>query len=65
MNSIAVQIPDDTAARLDRLAEKPSRPADSVAADAIEAFLAREEWQLAAQRWPDRFRQAMTGTEAL
>ena len=47
MNSITVRIPDETAARLDRLAEKLSRPASTVAADAIEDFLAREEWQLA------------------
>jgi predicted transcriptional regulator len=47
MNSITVHIPEETAARLDRLAEKLSRPADSVAADAIEDFIAREEWQIA------------------
>lgn len=47
MNSITVRISDDTAARLDRLAEKLSRPVDNVAADAIENFLDREEWQLA------------------
>ncbi len=47
MNSITVRIPDETAARLDRLAEKLSRPASTVAAVAIEDFLAREEWQLA------------------
>ncbi|MBR0555472.1 ribbon-helix-helix protein, CopG family [Ciceribacter sp. L1K23] len=46
MNSITVRIPDETAARLDRLAEKLARPADSVAADAIEAFVAREEWRI-------------------
>lgn len=46
MNSITVRIPDKTAARLDRLAEKLSRPVDSVAADAIEDFVAREEWQI-------------------
>jgi predicted transcriptional regulator len=47
MNAITVHLPDETAARLDRLADKLSKPADSVAADAIEDFLAREEWQLA------------------
>ncbi|MBO3760469.1 CopG family ribbon-helix-helix protein [Ciceribacter sp. L1K22] len=46
MHSITVRIPDETAARLDRLAEKLARPADSVAADAIEAYVAREEWQI-------------------
>ena len=46
MNSITVRIPDKTAARLDRLAEKLSRSVDSVAADAIEDFVAREEWQI-------------------
>ncbi|TDK36737.1 ribbon-helix-helix protein, CopG family [Rhizobium deserti] len=47
MDSITVRIPNETAARLARLAEKLSRPASTVAADAIEDFLAREEWQLA------------------
>jgi len=47
MNAITVHLPDETAARLDRLADKLSKPADSVAAEAIEDFLAREEWQMA------------------
>jgi predicted transcriptional regulator len=47
MNSITVNLSTDTAARLDRLADKLARPTDSVAAEAIEAFVAREEWQLA------------------
>lgn len=47
MNSITVRIPDETAARLDRLAAKLSRPADSIAADALEDFIDREEWQMA------------------
>jgi predicted transcriptional regulator len=47
MKAITVHLPDETAARLDRLADKPSKPADSVAAEAIEGFLAHEEWQVA------------------
>lgn len=47
MNETTVHLPEKTAARLDRLANKLSKPADSVAADAIEDFLAREQWQLA------------------
>ncbi|MGF0538053.1 CopG family ribbon-helix-helix protein [Agrobacterium sp. ES01] len=46
MNQITVVIPEETAARLDRLAEKLARSSDSVAADAIRDFVAREEWQL-------------------
>ena len=47
MNAIPVHVLEETAARRDRLADRLSKPADSVAADAIEDFLAREEWQLA------------------
>ncbi|SFB39859.1 Predicted transcriptional regulator [Rhizobium sp. NFR07] len=44
---MTVRIPEEAAARLDWLAEKLARPAGRVAAEAIEDFLAREEWQLA------------------
>lgn len=47
MNSITVKLSTDTAARFDRLTDKLARPTDSVAAEAIEAFVSREEWQLA------------------
>lgn len=47
MNSITIQIPEDTAERLDRLAERLSVPVDVVAVDALNDFIAREEWQLA------------------
>jgi predicted transcriptional regulator len=47
MNAITVHLPDETVARLSRLADRLSKPADNVVADAIEDFLAREEWQMA------------------
>ncbi|MGF9691572.1 hypothetical protein AAIH46_02035 [Rhizobium sp. 0TCS1.26] len=47
MNSVIVRIPEETAESLARVAERLSQPAESVAMDAIEDFLAREEWQVA------------------
>ncbi|SER82167.1 Predicted transcriptional regulator [Rhizobium sp. NFR03] len=47
MTAFTVQVPDETAARLDQLAEKLDRSRSYIAAQAIEDFIAREEWQLA------------------
>lgn len=46
MTAITIRVSAHTAGRLDQLAEKLDRPADSVARQAIEDFIAREEWQL-------------------
>lgn len=45
--AFTVRVPDETANRLDQLAEKLDRSRSYVAAQAIEDFVAREEWQLA------------------
>ncbi|TIO07138.1 CopG family ribbon-helix-helix protein [Mesorhizobium sp.] len=47
MTAFTVRVPDETAKRLDQLAEKLDRSRSYVAAQAIEDFVAREEWQLA------------------
>ncbi|WP_214474472.1 CopG family ribbon-helix-helix protein [Mesorhizobium sp. dw_380] len=47
MTAFTVRLPDDTANRLDQLAEKLDRSRSYVAAQAIEDFVARQEWQLA------------------
>lgn len=47
MTAFTVRVPDETAARLDQLAEKLDRSRSYIAAQAIEDFIAREEWQLA------------------
>ena len=47
MNAFTVRLQDDTAEKLDRIAEKLDRSRAYVAAQAIEDFIAREEWQLA------------------
>lgn len=47
MTAFTVRVPDETANRLDQLAEKLDRSRSYVAAQAIEDFVAREEWQLA------------------
>ncbi|WP_254018932.1 CopG family ribbon-helix-helix protein [Mesorhizobium escarrei] len=47
MAAFTVRVPDETATRLDQLAEKLDRSRSYVAAQAIEDFVAREEWQLA------------------
>ncbi|PAQ11905.1 CopG family ribbon-helix-helix protein [Mesorhizobium temperatum] len=47
MTAFTVRVPDETANRLDQLAEKLDRSRSYAAAQAIEDFVAREEWQLA------------------
>ncbi|MBB4198498.1 hypothetical protein CCR94_03855 [Rhodoblastus sphagnicola] len=47
MTAFTVRVPDETAEKLDKLAEKMARPRSYVAARAIEDFVAREAWQLA------------------
>lgn len=47
MTAFTVRVPDETAAKLDQLAEKLDRSRSYMAAQAIEDFIAREEWQLA------------------
>lgn len=47
MNAFTVRLQNETAAKLDRIAEKLDRSRAYVAAQAIEDFVAREEWQLA------------------
>lgn len=47
MSAFTVRVSDDTAKRLDQLAERQDRSRSYMAAKAIEDFVAREEWQLA------------------
>lgn len=47
MSAFTVRVPDETADKLDRLAEKLDRSRAYVAAQAIEAYVEREAWQLA------------------
>lgn len=47
MPAFTVRVPDDTAERLDQLAQKQDRSRSYLAAKAIEDYVAREEWQLA------------------
>jgi predicted transcriptional regulator len=47
MTAFTVRVPDETADKLDKLAEKMARSRSYVAAQAIEDFVAREAWQLA------------------
>lgn len=47
MTAFTIRVPDDTAAQLDRLAQKLDRSRSWVAAQAIEDYVAREAWQLA------------------
>ena len=47
MNAITIRISDDTAERLDQLARKLDRSQATMAEQAIEDFVAREEWQVA------------------
>ena len=47
MTAFTVRLPDDTTNRLDQLAEKLDRSRSYMAAQAIEDFVARQEWQLA------------------
>lgn len=47
MPAFTVRVPDDTADKLDRLAQKLDRSRSYVASQAIEDYVAREAWQLA------------------
>ena len=47
MNAITVSVSSMTAERLDALAKKLDLPATRVIEQAIEDFVAREEWQIA------------------
>jgi predicted transcriptional regulator len=47
MNAITVPVSEATAERLDALARKLERSPANVAKQAIEDFVAREEWQIA------------------
>lgn len=47
MSAFTVRVPENTAKRLEQLAEKQDRSRSYMAAKAIEDFVAREEWQLA------------------
>jgi predicted transcriptional regulator len=47
MTAFTVRVPDETAEKLDRLAEKMARSRSDVAARAIEDFVAQEAWRVA------------------
>ncbi|RRI06332.1 ribbon-helix-helix protein, CopG family [Mesorhizobium tamadayense] len=47
MAAFTVRLSDETVSKLDHLAEKVDRSRSYVAAQAIEDYVAREEWQLA------------------
>lgn len=47
MAAFTVRVPEDIANKLDQLAERLDRSRSYMAAQAIEDFVAREEWQLA------------------
>jgi predicted transcriptional regulator len=47
MNAFTVRLQTETSTKLDLIAEKLDRSRAYVAAQAIEDFIAREEWQLA------------------
>jgi len=47
MTSFTVRVPDATANKLEQIAGKMDRSRSYVAAQAIEDFVSREEWQLA------------------
>lgn len=47
MTAFTVRVPDEVADRLDQLAQKLDRSRSYMAAQAIEDFVSREEWQLA------------------
>jgi len=47
MAAFTVRLDDDKTRRLDLLAEKLDRPRSYLAAQAIDDYLAREEWQIA------------------
>ncbi|SCW84540.1 Predicted transcriptional regulator [Rhizobium mongolense subsp. loessense] len=45
--AFTVRVKDETASKLDQLAEKLDRSRSYMAAEAIEAFVEQQEWQLA------------------
>ena len=47
MAAFTLRVSDETASRLDQIAEKLDRSRSSLAAQAIEDYVAREQWQLA------------------
>ena len=47
MTAFTVRVKDETANKLDQLAEKLDRSRSYMAAEAIEAFVEQQEWQLA------------------
>ncbi|MFA7416532.1 MAG: CopG family ribbon-helix-helix protein [Rhizobium sp.] len=47
MTAFTIRVPDDVADRLNQLAQKLDRSRSYMAAQAIEDFVSREEWQLA------------------
>jgi len=47
MTAFTVRVPDEIAEKLDSIAQKMDRSRAYMAAQAIEDFVAREEWQLA------------------
>jgi len=46
MTAFTVRVKDETASKLDQLAEKLDRSRSCMAAEAIEAFVEQQEWQL-------------------
>ncbi|CDZ58660.1 CopG family ribbon-helix-helix protein [Neorhizobium galegae] len=46
MTAFTIRVPDDVADRLNQLAQKLDRSRSYMAAQAIEDFVSREEWQL-------------------
>ncbi|KJF71393.1 UNVERIFIED_ORG: putative transcriptional regulator [Rhizobium sp. SORGH_AS260] len=47
MTAFTIRVPDEVADRLNQIAQKLDRSRSYMAAQAIEDFVAREEWQLA------------------
>jgi predicted transcriptional regulator len=47
MTAFTIRVPDQVADRLNQIAQKLDRSRSYMAAQAIEDFVAREEWQLA------------------
>lgn len=46
MTSFTIRVPDEVADRLNQIAQKLDRSRSYMAAQAIEDFVSREEWQL-------------------
>jgi predicted transcriptional regulator len=47
MAAFTIRVSEEIDARLDQLAQKLARPKSAMAEQAIEDFVAREEWQIA------------------